>query len=78
MPKLGGPQAHSRFEAELERVTHVLESYGVLTDDILRDLCRADQWSHADFTLVLDAGVRDGRLKKLGSKFYELAEPPAR
>ena len=50
----------------------------MLTDDILRDLCRADQWGHADFTLVLDAGVRDGRLKKLGSKFYELAEPPAR
>ena len=38
----------------------------------------ADHWSHADFTLVLDAGVRDGRLKKLGSNLYELAEPPAR
>jgi hypothetical protein len=77
MPTLGGPQAHSRFEAELERVTRVLEGYGVLRRDTLGDLCHAQHWSHADFDLVLDEGVRRGRLKRLGSELYEVAHPPA-
>ena len=77
MPKLGGPQAHSRFEAELERVTHVLESYGVLTEHIEGPL-PCGPVEPCGLHPGPRRGVGDGRLKKLGSKFYELAEPPAR
>ena len=73
MHRLGGTHAHSRFEAELEELTRVLRSYGVLTGDNLKQFSRAALWSGPRFERVLTVGIEQGRIRRLGDDLYELA-----
>lgn len=74
MQPLGGTHAHSRMEAELEELTKVLRGFGVLTYDHLKELSGARSWCGPRFDRVLRAGVRDGRIRRLGDQLYELDE----
>jgi hypothetical protein len=71
VPRLGGPHAHGRHEAEIAELARVLQSYGVLTRDYLEELSGARHWSDATFDAVLNDGVRAGRIKRLGGDPYE-------
>jgi len=58
------------LEAEVRRVMRVLAPYGVLRQDMLARACGARRWNAGAFRSALDAGVRDGRLRKLPLGFY--------
>jgi len=75
MPRLGGTRAHSRYEAEMDELTRVLRSYGVLTGHWLRELSGARHWDGPIFEAVLCDAIRRGRIRKLGEDLYELDEP---
>ncbi len=74
MQQLGGTHAHSRMEAELEELTKVLRSFGVLTYHNLKELSGARRWGGPHFDHVLHEGIRAGRIRKLGDELYELAD----
>lgn len=74
MQELGGTHAHNRLEAELEELTKVLRGFGVLTHDRLKELSGARRWSGPHFERVLQEGIRDGRIRRLGDDLYELDE----
>lgn len=74
MQALGGTHAHSRMEAELEELTKVLRGFGVLTYDNLKELSGARRWCGPHFERVLQEGIRDGRIRRLGAELYELDE----
>lgn len=76
MDRLGGTHAKNRFEAEIEHVTRVLRSYGVLTDENLKRLAHAEHWKGPKFERVLEEGVRMDRIRKLDEHLYELPEGP--
>jgi hypothetical protein len=61
-------------EARQRRVRHVLQEYGVLTHDTLRELCHADGWE-VPFELVLTNAVRCGRVKQLSPELFEPGDP---
>ena len=77
MQGLGGAQAHSRMEAELEELAKVLRSFGVLTYDNLKELSGARRWCGPHFDHVLHEGIRDGRIRRLSDELYELADTHA-
>jgi hypothetical protein len=60
-------------DARQRRVRHVLQAYGVLTHDTLRDLCHADGWE-VPFEVVLTHACRRGRVKRLSDELYEAGE----
>jgi hypothetical protein len=57
-------------EARQRRIRHVLEGYGVLTHDNLRELCHADGWE-VPFEVVLSRAVRRGQVKQLSAELFE-------
>jgi hypothetical protein len=60
----------STTDARQRRVRHVLQEYGVLTHDTLRDLCHADGWE-VPFEVVLRNACTSGRVKRLSDELYE-------
>ncbi|HKN93575.1 MAG TPA: hypothetical protein VJU60_04510 [Thermoleophilaceae bacterium] len=77
MQALGGTRAHSRMEAELEELTRVLRSFGVLTYANLKELSGARRWTGPHFDYVLHVAIREGRIRKLGDELYELIDTHA-
>ena len=75
MPRLGGKQAHSRFEAEFEILTRVLGQWGALSHERLWELSGAERWKGPRFDAVLAEAIREGRIRQAGENFYELVEP---
>jgi hypothetical protein len=65
--------SHTTTDARQRRVRHVLQEYGVLTHDTLRDLCHADGWE-VPFEVVLANAVRCGRVKRLSDELFEAGE----
>jgi hypothetical protein len=74
MDRLGGAHANTRFEAELDQMTRVLRSYGVLTDENLKRLSRAEHWKGPKFERVLQEGIRQDRIRRLDEHLYELPD----
>jgi hypothetical protein len=64
------PHAASPTEARQRRLRHVLNGYGVLTRDRLRELCHADGWE-VPFDVVLVRAVRCGQVKQLSDELFE-------
>jgi hypothetical protein len=62
--------ARSHVEARHRMLQRVLESYGVLTYERLRELSHADCWETA-FSVVLERAVRSGRVRRLSNDLYE-------
>jgi hypothetical protein len=65
--------AANTTEARQRRIRHVLEGYGVLTHDSLRELCHADGWE-VPFDVVLTRAVRRGQVKRLSDELFEPGE----
>jgi hypothetical protein len=65
----------TRTDARQRRVRHVLQEYGVLTHDTLRELCHADGWE-VPFDVVLTNAMTCGRVKRLsdGCDLFEAGE----
>ena len=60
-------------DARQRRIRHVLQEYGCLTHDTLRNLCHADGWE-VPFEVVLTNAVRSGRVKRLSDELFEPGE----
>ncbi|MFL5825527.1 MAG: hypothetical protein ACJ76V_03290 [Thermoleophilaceae bacterium] len=68
------PLPGNRHAAEIDRIVHLLDSYGVLTKERLLELCGADRWpSTESFDAALSRAVRSGRVRRLGAELYENA-----
>ena len=63
-------RATSTTDARQLRLRHVLDSYGVLTRQNLRELCHADGWE-VPFDVVLERAVRCGRIRQLSEDLFE-------
>ena len=70
--RAGGRTRHedALLETKVRRVMRVLAPYGVLRQDTLARACGARRWDSGAFRSALDAGVRDGRLRRLPLGFY--------
>lgn len=69
------PIRHSRLDAEVDEIVHVLRSYGVLTGPTLAALIGARHWNgESPFGLALKRGIALGRVRRLGDDLYELTE----
>jgi len=56
--------------ARQRRLRRVLQSYGILTRERLRDAAGANAW-RVPFELTLLRAVRAGRVRRLGRDFYK-------
>jgi len=64
------PTAHSRHEAEIARLEHVLISYGTLTQERLCELSGAESWREGSFHGALHDAVVAGRIRQLTDELY--------
>jgi hypothetical protein len=63
--------ATSHLEAEVRAIVRTLRSYGPLPKATLRDLIGAEHWQHGCGTDAIAEAVAQGRVRDLGSGFYE-------
>lgn len=68
-----GPAA-THLSAEVNAIVRALRQLGVLQRDVLFKRVRARRWSYGTFDLALSAATREGRVRHLGSGFYEVTE----
>lgn len=68
-------QAHSRREAEVDRIVATLRTYGALTRVQLAHLSGAARWSEPGFNQALVLAVSSGMVRRLGETHYEIAGP---
>jgi hypothetical protein len=69
--------ARSTTVARQRRLQHVLEHYGVLTRDSLRELAGASHWQ-VPFDVVLRRATRAGRVRRLSDDLFEPGPPDIR
>jgi fatty acid desaturase len=62
--------AHSHVKARHRTLQRVLESYGVLTYDSLRELAHTDRWE-TPFSVVLERAIETGHVWRLSGDLYE-------
>jgi hypothetical protein len=62
--------AHSRVEARHRTLQRVLQSYGVLTYESLRDLAHTDRWE-TPFSVVLERAIETGHVRRISDDLYE-------
>jgi hypothetical protein len=65
--------ARSYASARQRHLQRILESYGILTRESLRELSGADGW-RTPFSVVLHRAVRNGLIRRLSKDLYG---PPA-
>ena len=63
-------RSRSHLEARHRTLERLLESYGVLTYDSLRELSHADRWE-TPLSTVLDRAIAAGRVRRLSGDLYE-------
>jgi hypothetical protein len=62
--------ARSYTEARQRKLRRILETYGVLTREHLRELAHADRW-RVPFDVALARAVRSGRVRRLTRDLFE-------
>jgi hypothetical protein len=62
--------SRSAAVARQRRLQHVLQHYGVLTRDSLRELAGAARWQ-VPFDVVLRRAMRSGRVRRLSEDLFE-------
>jgi hypothetical protein len=66
---------HSYADARHRKLWRILNSYGVLTHDALRELAHPDGWDMS-FEVVLARAVAAGRVRRLSADLYEAGTDP--
>jgi hypothetical protein len=69
------PASPSHAVARQRRLRRILESYGVLTVERLREFAHADRWE-VPFELTLKRATRAGRVRRLAEDLYEAGPEP--
>ena len=63
-------QVEQVLEKRRDEIDRILESYGVLTYDSLRDLAHTDRWE-TPFSVVLARAIETGHVRRLSDDLYE-------
>lgn len=69
------PASPSHVVARQRRLRRILETYGVLTAERLREFSHADVWE-VPFELTLKRAQSSGRVRRLGEDLYEAGPEP--
>jgi hypothetical protein len=64
------------IQAEVRRLAHALQPFGILRRDSLERVAKATKWHEGGFDRAIAAAVHAGRIERLPGEFYRC--PPER